>query len=49
MKSIYETPIIHDRHLVKESFEIVKSRTERGLFKLPDNLTILTCRNEGSM
>ena len=49
MKHYITQPIIHDRHLVKEAFEIVKSRTERGLFKLPDNLTILTCRNEGSM
>ena len=42
-------PIIHDRHIVKNAFEILKSKIERNSFKLPDNLTIVTCRNEGSM
>ena len=49
MKHHITQPIIHDRHLVKEAWEIVKSKFERDSFKLPDNLTILTCRNEGSM
>jgi len=42
-------PIIHDRHIVKGAFEILKSKVERNSFKLPDDLTIVTCRNEGSM
>ena len=42
-------PIIHDRHIVKNAFEILKSKVERSSFKLPDDLTIVTCRNEGSM
>ena len=42
-------PIIHDRHIVKNAFEILKSKVERNSFKLPDDLTIVTCRNEGSM
>jgi hypothetical protein len=44
------TPIIHDRHLVKSYFEEMKSNnTYRGEFECPGNLTIITCRNEGSM
>ena len=42
-------PIIHDRHLVKEAFETLKSQTEPGIFTHPKDLTIVTCRNEGSL
>ena len=42
-------PIIHDRHLVKEAFETLKSQTEPGIFSHPKDLTIVTCRNEGSL
>ena len=43
-------PIIHDRHIVKSVFENMKnSRLYEGKFKKPDNLTIVTCRNKGSM
>jgi hypothetical protein len=43
------TPVIHDRHLVKRAFEVLKSQTEPGIFTHPKDLTILTCRNEGSL
>ena len=43
------TPVIHDRHLVREAFELLKSQTEPGIFTHPKDLTILTCRNEGSL
>jgi len=43
------TPVIHDRHLVKQAFETLKSQTEPGIFTHPKDLTILTCRNEGSL
>ncbi len=42
-------PIIHDRHLVKAEFEKLKQRMEPNCFKLPKELTIVTCRNKGSM
>ena len=43
-------PIIHDRHIVKEAFEYIKTLNEyESAFVMPDDLTILTCRNEGSM
>ena len=42
-------PIIHDRHLVKMEFEKLKQRLQPNCFELPKNLTIVTCRNEGSM
>jgi len=42
-------PIIHDRHVVKEAFETLKNQTEPGIFTHPKDLTILTCRNEGSL
>lgn len=43
-------PIIHDRHVVKNVFEYMKANEiNKGAFKRPNNLTILTCRNEGSM
>ena len=42
-------PIIHDRHIVKQQFEVLKSEVAQNTYKCPDNLTIVTCRNEGSM
>ena len=43
-------PIIHDRHIVKSIFENMKNNgVNKNAFKMPDNLTITTCRNEGSM
>ncbi len=42
-------PIIHDRHLVKAEFQKLKQRVEPNCFKLPKDLTIVTCRNQGSM
>ena len=43
-------PIIHDRHIVKNTFEYMKSNNiNKGAFKMPEDLTIVTCRNEGSM
>ena len=42
-------PIIHDRHIVKEAFKLFKSQNERGVFKHPKDLTIVTCRNKGTM
>ena len=41
-------PIIHDRHLVKQAFEQLK---ESGpiKFEQPKDLTIATCRNEGTL
>ena len=42
--------IIHDRHVVKSVFENMKrGGINRDIFKMPDDLTIVTCRNEGSM
>ena len=42
-------PIIHDRHIVKQQFEVLKSEVAPNTYKCPDNLTIVTCRNEGSL
>ena len=43
-------PVIHDRHVVKFAFEEMKEAGQyKGAFKMPDNLTIVTCRNEGSL
>ena len=43
-------PIIHDRHIVKEVFgQIMEHGGFKNVFSKPDNLTILTVRNEGSM
>ena len=43
-------PIIHDRHIVKDAFEqIVDRNIYENAFSKPDNLTIITVRNEGSM
>ena len=41
-------PIIHDRHIVKQAFKhlIMNGPIE---FQHPKNLTIVTCRNEGSL
>ncbi len=43
-------PIVHDRHHVKRLFESMKANnTHKNFFTKPNNLTILTCRNKGSM
>jgi len=43
-------PIIHDRHIVKSVFENMKNgNIHKGEFNIPENLTIVTCRNKGSM
>ena len=45
-----DTPVIHDRHIVKQAFEqIIDHGGYKGVFTKPDNLTILTVRNEGSL
>jgi len=50
MISINETPMIHDRHLVKQWIEAMLQRDDyKNAFKMPKNLTIITCRNEGPM
>lgn len=44
------TPIIHDRHIVKSYFEsMVQHEIYKNKFSMPKDLTIITCRNEGSM
>jgi hypothetical protein len=45
---VIEQPIIHDRHIVKEQFQKIKANGELK-FKKPDNLTIATCRNSGTL
>tara|TARA_R100000231_G_scaffold139611_1_gene121610 strand:+ start:1226 stop:1969 length:744 start_codon:yes stop_codon:yes gene_type:complete len=43
-------PIIHDRHIVKQYFENMKNKNlYKNAFQMPKDLTIVTCRNEGSM
>ena len=43
-------PVVHDRHHVKRLFEdMIASGMYKNIFTKPDDLTILTCRNEGSM
>jgi hypothetical protein len=42
-------PIIHDRHIVKGAFEMFKSQSEPNVLTQPDDLTIVTCRNEGTL
>ena len=42
-------PVIHDRHVVKQAFELFKSQTKPNMFNNPKDLTIVTCRNEGTM
>ncbi len=50
MKNINETPIIHDRHLVKEAFrQIRENGTYENAFSMPEELTIVLVRNEGSL
>jgi len=50
MRSINETPMIHDRHLVKAWLEAILQRDDyKNAFKMPKNLTIATCRNKGPM
>ena len=45
-----DTPIIHDRHIVKNAFnQVVESGEYENAFSKPDNLTIITVRNEGTM
>ena len=45
-----DTPIIHDRHLVKQAFnQVIKRGDYKDAFSKPDNLTIVTVRNEGTM
>ena len=45
-----DTPIIHDRHLVKQAFnQVIKHGNYKDAFSKPDNLTIVTVRNEGTM
>ena len=47
--TIYQ-PIIHDRHIVDSLFKSMKDDGRlKGAFKSPSNLTIVTCRNEGTM
>ena len=44
------TPIIHDRHIVKDSFnQIIEHSEYKNAFSKPDNLTIITVRNKGTM
>mgnify|MGYP003114251450 FL=1 len=41
-------PIIHDRHIVKQAMEqLIQNGPVQ--FEKPDNLTIATCRNEGTL
>jgi hypothetical protein len=43
-------PIIHDRHIVKQALEQIKLLNKyENAFEMPRDLTILTCRNEGTM
>ena len=43
-------PIIHDRHIVKSIFENMKNKKlYNNAFKMPTDLTIITCRNEGTL
>lgn len=44
------SPVIHDRHLVKNYYEnMVFNNIHKNKFQTPDDLTIITCRNLGSM
>ena len=44
------TPVIHDRHIVKNVFDqIIEHGSYKNAFSKPDNLTIVTVRNEGSL
>jgi|TARA_B110000908_G_scaffold162604_1_gene208260 hypothetical protein len=44
------TPVIHDRFIVKEAFnQLIEHGGYKNTFSKPDNLTILTVRNQGSL
>lgn len=44
------TPVIHDRHIVKQYFESLQLHNiNRNKFSIPKDLTIITCRNKGSL
>ena len=41
-------PLVHDRHIVKKEFQnLVNNQLKQ--FDMPENLTIVTCRNEGTL
>jgi hypothetical protein len=43
-------PIIHDRHIVKAVYENMKiNNIHKNEFKMPNDLTIVLCRNTGSL
>lgn len=43
-------PVIHDRYIVKDAFDqMIQNGGYKNAFRKPDNLTILTVRNEGSL
>lgn len=45
-----DSPIIHDRHIVKNAFNtLVEQGVYKNAFSKPNNLTIVTVRNEGSL
>jgi len=45
-----DTPVIHDRHIVKRAFnQIIEHGEYKNAFTKPANLTIVTVRNEGSL
>jgi len=45
-----DTPVIHDRYIVNDAFnQIINHGGYKDAFNKPDNLTILTVRNEGSL
>ena len=41
-------PLVHDRHIVKKEFQNLVNN-QIGQFDMPENLTIVTCRNEGTL
>ena len=44
------TPIIHDRHIVRDAFDQLKASGQyENVFTKPSNLSIVTTRNEGSL
>ena len=44
-------PLIHDRHIVKKEFGNLAQnvRWDEWQFEMPENLTVATCRNEGTL
>ena len=44
-------PLIHDRHIVKKEFGNLAQnvRWDEWQFEMPENLTVVTCRNEGTL